>query len=70
MDKYPERKMKMEDALERRIKYYEDDARRYEEQADEVASRGFPTMAEHFRAEASRFRGLCQQLREDTPADS
>ena len=34
----------MEEALERRIKYYEDDARRYEEQADEVASRGYPTM--------------------------
>ena len=63
MDKFPERKQKMEESLERRIKYYEGDASRYEEQAKDVESRGYTVMAQHLRTEAARFRKLCQKLR-------
>lgn len=64
----------MEEALERRIKYYEGDASRYEEQAKDVESRGYTVMAQHLRTEAARFRTLSQKLREggvdSTPQDS
>jgi len=69
MDKFPERKQKMEESLERRIKYYEGDASRYEEQAKDVESRGYTVMAQHLRTEAARFRTLCQKLRVEAGID-
>ena len=49
------------------IKFYEDDARRCEEQADDVASNGYHEIAGHFRQKALRIRELCQKLQDDRP---